>query len=77
MKATVRGILYGLLVFCACGCTAPGPTSGPSGWYPQTQEELRLLIGQTVLEAVHQYDTAKTQWLQEQALRLSESLGEV
>lgn len=33
------------------GCAAPKST----GWHPKSEKEMRMLIGQTVIEAIHQY----------------------
>ncbi len=35
------------------GCAAPKST----GWYPKSEKELRMLIGRTAMEAIHQYQT--------------------
>ncbi len=35
------------------GCAAPKST----GWHPKSEKEMRMLIGQTVIEALHQYQT--------------------
>lgn len=33
------------------GCSAPKP----AGWHPADKSEMKMLIGQTVMEAIHQY----------------------
>lgn len=33
------------------GCAAPKST----GWHPKSKKEMKMLIGQTVMEAIHQY----------------------
>lgn len=35
------------------GCAAPKST----GWHPKSKKEMRMLIGQTIMEAIHQYQT--------------------
>jgi hypothetical protein len=44
-----------LLFFFAMvfGCSATKPT----GWHPKSKKEMKMLIGQTVMEAIHQYQT--------------------
>ncbi len=44
----------GALVFFLAmmgGCAAPKP----EGWHPGSKKEMKMLIGQTVIEAIHQY----------------------
>jgi hypothetical protein len=36
------------------GCVAPEHR----GWHPESKEEMRNLIGQTVMDAAHQYNKA-------------------
>jgi hypothetical protein len=33
------------------GCAAPKT----AGWHPESEQEMKVLIGQTVMEAIHQY----------------------
>lgn len=35
------------------GCAA----TKQAGWHPKSEKEMRMLIGQTVMEAIHQYQT--------------------
>jgi hypothetical protein len=42
-----------MLLFFAMmfGCSATKPV----GWHPKSEKEMKMLIGQTVMEAIHQY----------------------
>ena len=44
-------VCYGLIWIT--GCTSPG--SHQSEWHPKTKKEMKMLIGQTTLDAMHQY----------------------
>ena len=37
----------------ACGCQATDPLV--KGWHPATEHEMRQVIGETVIQALHQY----------------------
>lgn len=43
-----------ILSLCANGCASTKPTPKKE-WVPETKVEMRMLIGQTVLEALYQY----------------------
>ena len=50
-------ICYGLIWLT--GCTSPG--SNQSEWHPETKMEMRKLIGQTTMDAMHQYRIKRQQ----------------
>ena len=60
-KATRRATLMGFIAAMICygliwllpGCTSPG--SNQSEWHPKTKKEIQMIIGQTTLDAIHQY----------------------
>ena len=44
-------LAWAAVVVLLFGCSA----SKPLGWHPKSKQEMKALIGQTVMEAVHQY----------------------
>lgn len=72
LRPIIKGVLAGLLVFGACGCAAPQPRPQPPetrGWVPADKDEFKMTVGQTVLEAIFQYERARAQYLRERGGR--------
>lgn len=45
-----------ILLTLFSGCAAHNPKSG-MGWHPRSEQKMRILIGTTTMEALHQYQT--------------------
>lgn len=62
----MRNLIATLLIIlgggAACGgCQSPNQPLG-SGWHPASEKEMRRVIGETVIQAMHQYQ----QWMLQQ-----------
>lgn len=60
MKRPVLATLA-TLISCFCspglltGCATTAALAPSTGWRPQSEQEMRQLIGETVMEAIYQY----------------------
>lgn len=71
MKHPKAYIAFVCLAFFAWGCTAP---QSRTGWLPESKKEMHMLVGQSVLEAISQYQAHIRAMEREQAMKTKNRL---